>query len=107
METFFVKIIPSRNDEFKIKLPSLKLQPSTRESKILMFHEVNKSGVLPDSIQQLIEDELLSDELCAEKWFEVFATAISQNDKTFFMSNDCEYQIVKETVRLHILNISF
>lgn len=72
----------------------------------MIFHEINKTGLVLESIQQLISDELLSKKICAENWLEVFANEIRQSDSTFFIANSFDFQIVKESTRVHILNIS-
>lgn len=71
----------------------------------MIFHEINKTGLVVESIQELLSDKLLSEELCVENWFEVFAKEISTRDNTFFIATSLDFEIVKESTRVHLLNI--
>ncbi len=79
----------------------------TQESKIMIFHEISKTGLVIESIEQLITEELLSNKTSPYNWFEAFATELTRSNKTYFMANAYDFTIVQEAVRIYILKIVF
>lgn len=82
----------------------MKLKPTTNESKILIFHEINKTGLINESIEKLLFDDLLSEDVSSSNWFVEFALCICENKQTFFVASESEFKVVKESVRVHITN---